>query len=128
MQLRQRLTGGENASWLHCRVCQFRIVKLGDEITFDGAHQHEFINPVPLKFSIELFAYAPGLQLASGFTDEFSWFAGYEWSIGVCSGCRTHLGWRFQRIGPPGPIGITEPAGFDGLLCKPFLLSHFVTI
>jgi hypothetical protein len=32
-------------------------------------------------------------------TDEFTWFAGYTWQIGVCRKCLSHLGWRFQSMG-----------------------------
>lgn len=34
--------------------------------------------------------------LTSGRSAEFSWFPGYVWQTMSCSGCYSHLGWKFS--------------------------------
>jgi hypothetical protein len=41
---------------------------------------------------------------------EYTWFAGYGWSVAYCPACGAHLGWRFDAVLP------SEPAAFYGLL------------
>lgn len=103
----------KDPQWWCCRTCGQRLTRAADQISFDGSHQHRFLNPHGFEFYIRLFSGAPGLRPEGESTDHFSWFVGYKWRIGYCGNCRTHLGWTFASIGSPGP---GEPLEFTGLV------------
>ena len=100
-------------AWLLCAACGARIAERGAATSFDGGHRHRFVNPHGLAFTIALFDGAPGCAAEGEATEHFSWFPGYAWRVAVCRGCRTHLGWAFECVGPPG---VGEPGGFHGLI------------
>ncbi|HNS99887.1 MAG TPA: cereblon family protein [Polyangiaceae bacterium] len=60
-----------------------------------GAHRHTFANPHGLVFQIGCFSEATGCRGTGPASDDFTWFSGYEWQVGVCARCGIHLGWRF---------------------------------
>ena len=100
-------------AWLHCRVCSHRVTPADSAISFDGDRRHRFRNPAGLAFVIVLHDEAPGCVAEGEASEYWSWFPGYAWCVAVCAGCRFHLGWRFECVGPPG---VGEPDGFHGLI------------
>lgn len=60
-----------------------------------------FANPHGRVFEIVTLRHARGWVRVGPPTGEYSWFAGYAWSVIVCAGCATHLGWLFEGAGQP---------------------------
>lgn len=79
-----------------CRNCYYTITKPQERIEIDTAHRHTFANPNGHVFEIGCFRNADGCAVTGIKTNEFTWFPGYTWQIGVCRRCSIHLGWRFQ--------------------------------
>lgn len=82
---------------LHCRRCGAEIC---DEdavfsVTEGGAVQ-VFPNPGGWLRRIVTVRWARNLDAVSAPTLEFTWFAGYAWTIVACAGCGAHLGWRYE--------------------------------
>jgi hypothetical protein len=89
-----------------CRACAAAVTRPQEAVAMAGAHRHTFANPHGIVFEIACFADAPGCTQVGAATDEFTWFAGYDWRIAICGTCHEHLGWRFQADG----------GGFYGLI------------
>jgi hypothetical protein len=81
---------------IRCHRCLAAVARPVDAIPVDGAHEHTFANPHGIVYTIGCFAEARGCGTAGGASPEFTWFRGFEWRVGVCSACLTHLGWRFS--------------------------------
>ncbi len=58
-----------------------------------------FFNPSGVVFDIRCFSQAPGVQVTGRKSSEFSWFAGFDWQLGLCRGCGIQLGWFFSGSG-----------------------------
>ena len=101
------------SQWLCCAACEQRIALREDAVSFDGGHQHRFLNPQRRAFRIALYARAPGCGHVGEDSEYFSWFPGYSWRVAVCGSCGEQLGWAFSCVGPPG---VGEPTGFHGLI------------
>jgi hypothetical protein len=71
-----------------------------------GSHQHHFVNPGGASFHIGCFDRAPGCHASGKAFREWSWFAGYAWRVGLCAGCRAHLGWRYESMNADVFFGI----------------------
>lgn len=69
-----------------------------------------FPNPLGHMKVIYTFRDAASVRVAGGQTTEFTWFAGYAWSVAYCARCNSHLGWLFQAVAS------AEPSSFFGLL------------
>jgi hypothetical protein len=82
-----------------CRECLFPVAREEDRTTMSGAFQHTFRT-------------AEGCAHVGPASDEFTWFGGFAWRVGVCRGCLAHLGWFFAA-----PSG----AAFWGLI-----LDHLI--
>lgn len=80
---------------LRCAACLAPVAYGKDRIALDGSHVHTFANPHGIVFEVGCFALAPGCRTIGSASDEFTWFPGYVWEIGVCGNCARHLGWRF---------------------------------
>lgn len=83
-------------SWIVCRQCRQRLCRPSEGTVVNGAHRHTFANPSGIVFEIACYRNVQGCSLAGPPSTEFSWFAGHSWQIIICSGCLTHLGWRFN--------------------------------
>ena len=81
-----------------CRNCHYTITKPQERIEIDAAHCHTFANPNGYLFEIGCFRNADGCAATGIKTNEFTWFSGYTWQVGVCRRCSIHLGWRFQSM------------------------------
>ena len=90
-----------------CRECLYPITREEEQREMAGASQHTFANPAGIVFTIGCFGSAEGCVPVGSSSDEFTWFRGYAWRVGVCRSCLTHLGWHFAA-----PSG----AGFWGLI------------
>ena len=78
-----------------CARCLFPVTDPSKQITVKGSFSHIFANPHGHVFEIGCFSDADGCISASPKSDEFSWFSGCEWQIGICKNCAVHLGWIF---------------------------------
>jgi hypothetical protein len=83
------------APLIRCRQCLTGVARPQDAIHIHGAHEHTFANPHGIVYTIACFAEARGCGTVGHASPEFTWFAGFEWRVGVCAHCLTHLGWRF---------------------------------
>jgi hypothetical protein len=91
-----------------CARCRQTVARDRDRREMDGRFDHVFMNPHGFVFHVGCFSAADGVQRRGGFTDDFSWFPGYDWSYAHCRACKAHLGWRFE--------GRTD--GFWGLILE----------
>jgi hypothetical protein len=82
-------------------------------IEVDGGHVHVRRNPAGFVFQIGCFRYAPGCAAEGPSSEEWSWFPGYTWQVGLCTGCGAHLGWVF----------VLAPARFYGLILERLVLD-----
>jgi hypothetical protein len=95
-----------------CRECLFPVTREAAQTSMAGSFQHTFANPAGIVFTIGCFKSADGCASVGPASDEFTWFPGFAWRVGVCRGCLAHLGWTFAA-----PSG----AAFWGLI-----LDHLI--
>ena len=79
-----------------CALCRSYVTEPEFKILMKETHTHVFANPHGLVFEIGCFSSAAGCIPASDASDEFSWFPGFAWQIGICRQCGSHLGWIFN--------------------------------
>ena len=96
-----------------CKTCGQFITHERDRFTVQGSHLHTFANPHGLVFEIGCFQTAPGCAYGGALSAEFTWFAGYQWKVAVCTGCLTHLGWLF----------VSTATQFNGLILERLVTS-----
>jgi len=84
--------------YLLCRACRHPITRPADRIRVQGRHVHTFANPHGLVFEIGCFQSAPGCGAIGPASDDFTWFPGHRWRVGICAACRVHLGWVFLPV------------------------------
>ncbi len=80
---------------IRCKVCGHKITTYREKVNVNGSHHHTFANPNGIIFDIGCYKTASGCLNTGPFTNEFSWFTGYQWRISICASCTTHLGWLF---------------------------------
>jgi len=85
---------------LYCACCGALITRTRWALSVDG-HEHVFFNPAGMVYRILCFAEAPGVRDQGAPTDDFTWFAGYDWNFAFCADCNEHLGWRYTGDGDP---------------------------
>ncbi len=95
MSSEQIETSSQEEKRIVCGYCSHHVTDPSKQIAINDSFYHLFANPHGYVFEIGCFSQATGCQPASGATDEFSWFMGYSWKIGVCRNCTNHLGWIF---------------------------------
>jgi hypothetical protein len=98
-QRRETLDQGREG-WILCGSCRARIAL--EAWTLDeGSHAPLFFsNPHGHAFQLILVTKTEGMLHDGVFTADHTWFAGYEWSVGVCGTCRSHLGWQYRALRP----------------------------
>ncbi|WP_457551863.1 cereblon family protein [Desulfobacula sp.] len=79
-----------------CAFCNNYITDLACQMIVNDSFYHTFANPHGCVFEIGCFSDAKGCIYGSISSNEFSWFLGFSWQIGVCNHCSTHLGWVFS--------------------------------
>lgn len=82
---------------IFCRSCGLTVTSRDQKIGMQGSHRHTFFNPAGIVFELGCFRQAKGCFSAGEPTSEFTWFAGYVWSFALCRGCKSHLGWFFEK-------------------------------
>lgn len=82
---------------IRCRACGSVVTRRDEKIAVGGSHCHTFFNPAGIVFELGCFRGAPGCFVTGKASSEFTWFAGYVWRFALCSHCRAHLGWFFER-------------------------------
>lgn len=80
-----------------CAACYQEITESELQIMIDDSFTHVFANPHGIVFEIGCFSQAKGCHAGSLPSDDFSWFSGFEWQVGVCTSCLCHLGWIFTN-------------------------------
>lgn len=88
---------------LCCRRCEHSLYPLGDMAIMEGLPLwNEFGNPSGHSFSIYLAPHTPQCSTAFShddqFTDEFTWFEGFEWCFLHCQGCNGFVGWGYRGV------------------------------
>lgn len=97
-------------AWV-CRRCQARITTRDAAFAMTPAGVVQvFPNPGGWMRKIVTVRWAEGWHPYGGPTTDFTWFAGYAWTIVVCAGCGAHLGWLYEAS------AAGTPARFFGLL------------
>jgi len=81
---------------LYCIACGNYVTSIRFSINPDGLHEHHFTNPAGFSYTIACFKEAAGCESFGDLTEEFTWFPGYKWNYGICTGCRMHLGWKYE--------------------------------
>lgn len=85
---------------LVCERCHQVITSEDRRIEVEGAHVHRRTNPMGWRFEIGCFSVAPGVEVATASSTEYSWFVGRAWRVGRCGGCGIQLGWYFEGREP----------------------------
>ncbi len=103
--------GDDDGPVLVCVACETLITRRADAFGLDGEPADRvFFNPAGLVMPITTFRQVRNVAEVGSRTTEFTWFAGYAWTIAVCGACGGQLGWRFDAVGGG------RPARFWGLL------------
>jgi hypothetical protein len=71
-------------------------VREADRATVNGAHEHVFMNPSGIRYTVSCWSSAPGCLGVGERSGIWTWFPGFEWRIELCRACATHLGWSFH--------------------------------
>lgn len=88
--------GDDEAIW--CAACGARISDRGSLFTAPGSETptRVFANPHGKVFEVLTLRRAERLVAFGRPTSDFTWFAGYAWTVVLCAGCAAHLGWAFH--------------------------------
>ena len=81
---------------LLCAACRNVVTGLEQRIVVSGSHRHTFANPHGMIYRIGCFAAAAGCKPWGEASWQFTWFAGYAWTVEQCLRCDAHLGWQFS--------------------------------
>ncbi|MBF0279347.1 MAG: hypothetical protein HQM13_16240 [SAR324 cluster bacterium] len=98
------LDASKNRNRLVCKICKTLISQQSYLIAVDGkTPYYTFYNPSHYRFDIMTLSNCYSVLDVSPFSFDYTWFAGYAWSVLCCSSCYEHLGWRFrnQEKNPP---------------------------
>lgn len=81
---------------IRCASCRHPVARDDERIDPDGrGHRQVHANPSGFVFELWLFERALGVVPRGAPSLHFTWFAGCAWTVVVCVGCATHLGWHF---------------------------------
>ncbi|MCP3889775.1 MAG: hypothetical protein GY702_13005 [Desulfobulbaceae bacterium] len=81
---------------IYCKMCGTVVTSRDQQLSVNNSHTHTFFNPAGIVFELGCFKKAPGCQIVGDPSSEFTWFAGYLWTLSLCGNCRAHLGWYFE--------------------------------
>lgn len=87
----------EEKKAIHCFRCHHIITYPEEALSVLGKFEHQFSNPLGIKYRFGTYRNAPGCQLVGEETRQHTWFEGYFWNIALCGKCGIHLGWRFRH-------------------------------
>lgn len=94
-QTEARHLAPEESKPYFCKFCGNLVTFRAYEISVQSSHEHEFMNPDDVTYRIGCFSTAEGCMPIGMPTDDFTWFAGYQWQVVLCLSCMNHLGWRY---------------------------------
>jgi hypothetical protein len=80
---------------IRCRRCEHPITHIDQQTAIQGVFEHTFLNPSGHVFRVGCFLVADGCMVWGEPTLEWTWFAGFQWQVAMCSQCWTHLGWFY---------------------------------
>ena len=81
---------------VRCLACDHGVTRRSLRTERHGKHQHAFLNPAGVPYTIALYSDAPGTVGHGDMESHFTWFPGHAWRIVLCARCQTHLGWSFH--------------------------------
>lgn len=81
--------------WIRCRNCNSKIARVSDRIDIDGVSVHILRNPAGIIFRVVCFSDADGVVNLTQYSEEYSWFSGFLWSVSLCRICGNHIGWHY---------------------------------
>ena len=81
---------------LLCAACGEIVTHEDEAIEIANEHAHVFVNPGGFIYEIRCFGRAPGCTGEGPTTDQWTWFPGYRWQVGVCALCGIQLGWIYR--------------------------------
>ena len=84
---------------IRCATCGHELTTSEAGISVEGSHRHVKVNPAGLVFHIACFDPTPGVLPVGSPSEEWSWFAGFQWQVALCGHCAIHLGWTFVGEG-----------------------------
>ncbi|XP_076031486.1 E3 ubiquitin ligase component cereblon isoform X2 [Oratosquilla oratoria] len=84
---------------LTCIRCGKGIASTSDifSMSVEG-FQGTYVNPGGYVHEMITLSKISGLSYYEGPSTEHSWFPGYAWTIANCSGCDSHMGWKFTAV------------------------------
>jgi len=82
--------------WYACAACARRLAREDWVLEAETQGPLVFANPHGRFFELLLVTQVVGGVFDRLATSEFTWFVGYGWRVGVCAGCRAHIGWHFE--------------------------------
>lgn len=84
---------------LVCRRCRIFISTEASVFSVtEGGAIRVFPNPSGWLRKIVTVRRADNVVPVGAGTTDFTWFAGYAWTIVVCAGCGAHLGWLYEDV------------------------------
>lgn len=102
----------QEEKFIVCKQCKMKIAKFdslfpmskeGVRTNFCNSYgfihdTHTVMNTLP-----------DSVVITGDLTSEFCWFPGYMWQYAYCTGCRTHLGWKYlsRNLSPKTFLGLS---------------------
>lgn len=81
---------------LLCAACGQLVTHGEHALEVANQHSHTFVNPGGFVYKIRCFSHAQGCSGQGPSSDVWTWFPGYLWQLGICTGCGAQLGWIFR--------------------------------
>src|SRR5688572_15867562 len=87
---------------IRCAACRTEVSRPDAvRVVAEGGPRHTFPNLGGVVFEIVTVDWSTNLVPASAPYAEWSWFPPYTWTVVLCAGCGTHLGWRYDATCDP---------------------------
>ena len=79
-----------------CAICGALITDNRYAVPINGQQRYIKTNPDNHSFSFGCFSSASGCRTLGDYSDQHSWFSGYQWCFAHCKSCNAQLGWHFR--------------------------------
>jgi len=99
LRLKMEIIILEQYNIIECASCHSTISTRKDifSMSADG-FLGAYVNPHGHVHETLTLLRARGLSVVGRPSTESSWFPGYAWTIAYCTGCRSHMGWKFESV------------------------------